>query len=180
MLQITLPAVEMWDEKNEMFVIAQKELTLQLEHSLVSISKWESKWCKSFFSKQEKTVEEIMDYIQCMTVTQSVKPETYNRLTKAHIQEINDYVAAPMTATTFGKESGGSSRELVTTELIYYWMFSLGIPLECQKWHLNRLITQIRVCNIKNQPAKKMSKKDIISRNAQLNAMRRQQLGTKG
>lgn len=180
MLQITLPAVEMWDEENEMFVIAQKELTLQLEHSLVSISKWESKWCKSFFSKQEKTVEEIMDYIQCMTVTQNVNPETYNRLTKAHIQEINDYVAAPMTATTFGKEPGGNSRELVTTELIYYWMISLGIPLECQKWHLNRLITLIRVCNIKNQPAKKMSKKDIISRNAQLNAMRRQQLGTKG
>ena len=180
MLQITIPAVELWDERKQEFVIT-KEQTLQLEHSLVSISKWESKWCKPFLTKQEKTFEETLDYIKCMTLTQNVDPEVYNYLTNENIKEINEYIGAPMTATYFSDEkTNKTSREQVTAELIYYWMIALNIPFECQKWHLNRLLTLIKVCNIKNQPPKKRSKKEIMSRNAALNAARRKRLNTKG
>ena len=180
MLRITIPAVEQWDEAKQEFIYT-KEQTLSLEHSLVSISKWESKWCKPFLTKQEKTFEETLDYIKCMTLTQNVDPEVYNYLTNENIKEINEYIGAPMTATYFSDEkTSKTSREQVTAELIYYWMIALNIPFECQKWHLNRLLTLIKVCNIKNQPPKKRSKKDIMSRNAALNAARRKQLNTKG
>lgn len=180
MLIITIPAVEMFDENTQEF-FTLKEQTLQLEHSLVSLSKWESKWCKAFLTKQEKTLEETMDYIKCMTITQNVDPSVYNRLSRSNIDEIYKYIEAPMTATTFyGDSQKGHSNETVTSELIYYWMISLNIPMECQKWHLNRLLTLIRVCNVKNTPPKKMSKRDIMSRNAALNAARRKQMGTKG
>lgn len=180
MLTITIPATEMWDEKNEKFIDI-KECRLQLEHSLVSLSKWESKWCKPFLFTNDKTAEEIMDYVRCMTLTTNVSPEVYYGLTSENIKAINAYIEAPMTATHFGSEQNGSGkREVVTSELIYYWMIALNIPFECQKWHLNRLLTLIRICNIKNQPAKKMSRKEIMSRNAALNAARRKQLGTKG
>lgn len=180
MLQITIPASEQWDESKQEFVNT-KEQTLQLEHSLVSLSKWESKWCKSFFSKREKTYEETLNYIQCMTLTQNVKPEVYNCLTQENIDQINEYIEAPMTATYFNKdEKSKGSNETITSELIYYWMIALNIPFECQKWHLNRLLTLIRVCEIKNQPPKKMSKSSIMSRNAALNAARRKKLNSKG
>ena len=180
MLQITIPAVELWDERKQEF-ITTKEQTLQLEHSLVSISKWESKWCKPFLSKQEKTFEETLDYIKCMTITQNVDPEVYNYLTNENIEEINNYINAPMTATYFSDDKTVKpSREQITAELIYYWMIALNIPFECQNWHLNRLLTLIKVCNIKNQPPKKISKKEIMRRNAALNAARRKQLNTKG
>lgn len=180
MLYITIPATECWDESKEEF-ITTKEQTLQLEHSLVSVSKWESKWNKAFLSKKEKTTEEIFDYIKCMTLTQNVKPEVYASLTQANIEEIQQYISAPMTATTFHDDkSKKGSNETVTSELIYYWMVALNIPFECQKWHLNRLLTLVRVCNIKNQPPKKMSKNQVASRNAALNAARRKQLNTRG
>lgn len=180
MLRITIPAVEQWDEAKQEFIYT-KEQTLSLEHSLVSLSKWESKWCKPFLTKQEKTFEETLDYIKCMTLTQNVDPEVYNYLTNENIKEINEYIGAPMTATYFSDEkTSKTSREQVTAELIYYWMIAFNIPFECQKWHLNRLLTLIKVCNIKNQPPKKRSKKDIMSRNAALNAARRKRLNTKG
>ena len=180
MLQITVPATDLWDAKNEEFVHI-KEQTLQLEHSLVSLSKWESKWCKAFLSKEQKTHEETLDYIKCMTLTQNVSPEVYNCLSRENVEQVNHYIQAPMTATYFNEDKNGKrSREVVTSELIYYWMIALNIPFECQKWHLNRLLTLIRVCNIKNAPPKKMSKRDIMSRNAALNASRRQKLNTRG
>ena len=180
MLQITIPATEQWDEVKQEF-ISSKEQTLQLEHSLVSLSKWESKWCRSFFSKEGLTPDQTIDYIKCMTITQNVKDEVYNRLTRDNIEQINKYIEAPMTATTFTEDkSSKPNRERITSELIYYWMISLNIPFECQKWHINRLLTLIRVCNIKNQPQKKMSKREIMNRNAALNAARRKQYNTNG
>lgn len=180
MLEIVIPGAEQWDEVKQEF-ISTKEQTLKLEHSLVSLSKWESKWCQPFLSKKDKTVEQTIDYIKCMTLTQNVDPNVYNLLTKDNILKINEYISAPMTATTFHQENrSGGNGEIITSELIYYWMVSLNIPFECQKWHLNRLFTLIKVCSIKNQPPKKMSKKDILSRNASLNAARRKQLNSKG
>lgn len=180
MLKITIPSAELWDEDKEEFVYT-KEQTLQLEHSLVSLSKWESKWCKAFLSKHEKTFEETVDYIKCMTLTQNVNSDVYQYLTNKNIAEINRYIEAPMTATYFSDDKiGKTSREQITSELIYYWMVALNIPFECQKWHLNRLLTLVKVCNIKNQPPKKRSRKEILSRNAALNAARRKQLNTRG
>lgn len=181
MLQITIPEVsELWDEINEEF-ISFKEQTLKLEHSLVSLSKWESKWCKSFLSRSEKTHEETIDYIKCMTLTPNVKPEVYDCLTNENIEQIGKYIEAPMTATYFSPStSGGHMREQVTSELIYYWMIAYNIPFECQKWHLNRLLTLIRVCSIKNEPPKRQSTQSIMSRNAALNAARKKRLNTTG
>ncbi len=180
MLRIVIPSAELWDEEHQEF-IHTKEQTLQLEHSLVSLSKWESKWCKFFLTKQEKTIEETIDYIKCMTLTQNVDPKVYNYLTNENIEEINRYIEAPMTATTFSEEKiGKANREQISSELIYYWMIALNIPFECQKWHLNRLLTLIRLCNIKNQPPKKRSRRDIMRSHAALNAANKKRFNTKG
>ena len=180
MLQITIPGTEQWDEKLCEFVYT-KEQTLRLEHSLVSLAKWESKWCKPFFSSKEKTHEETMDYVRCMTITQNIKPEVYGCLTNENILAINDYIGAPMTATYMSEERGGrSSREVVTSELIYYWMITLGIPLECEKWHLNRLFTLIKVCSRKNSPPKKRSRNELIRDYAAINEANKRRFNSKG
>ena len=181
MLRIEIPiSPEGWDAEKEEFV-ESKVQTLQLEHSLVSLSKWESKWCKPFFSSDDKTYEEVLDYIKCMTLTQNVKPEVYKYLTEKNINEITDYINAPMTATTFNETSTkGRGRDIITSELIYYWMITFNIPVDFQKWHINRLLTLIRVCEIKNSPGKKMSSEEITSQYAALNAARKKKLNTKG
>jgi hypothetical protein len=181
MLQIVVPSHEYYDElKNEFITV--KGQVLQLEHSLVSISKWESKWNKPFLSKEKKTVEEFLDYVRCMTLTQNVNPMVYRNINDKIAKQIMDYIEAPMSATWFNeaKTPVKRSSEVVTSELIYYWMVALQIPFECQKWHFNRLMTLIRICNIKNAPKKKMSKSEILSRNAALNAARRKSMGSSG
>lgn len=182
MLQITIPAVEQWDEVNQEFVNS-KEQTLQLEHSLVSIAKWESKWNKSFLSTKEKTREETIDYIRCMTITKNVDPKVYEFLTPSNLDEINSYIEAPMTATYIREdEANMPNRDKITAELIYYWMLSLNIPFECQKWHLNRLLSLVKVCNVKNAPSGKGNRNtgDIMHSNAKINAARRKRLHSKG
>lgn len=182
MLQVTIPEREFYDEKRQEFVTTQS-VSLQLEHSLVSLSKWESKWCKPFLGKGERTNEEVMDYIRCMTITKNVDQNVYNYIPAPVINQIKDYINAPMTATWINEretlpKKGGI--EVVTAEVIYYWMIALNVPMECQKWHLNRLITLIRVCNISNQPPKPVNRKEMISRRRALNEARRSQLNTKG
>lgn len=180
MLYITIPETELWDEKKEEFVHV-KEQKLQMEHSLVSISKWESKWHKPFLSNREKTFEETIDYIKCMTLTQNINPEVYRCLSVDNVKKINEYIENPMTASFILDESKGKrNSEQTTSELIYYWMIALEIPFECQKWHLNRLLMLIRICNVKNQPPKKQSKKEITSQYAAINAARRKALNSKG
>lgn len=181
MLAIVVPGVEGWDEQKEEFVPAKPPVTLQLEHSLLSLSKWEAKWEKPFLSKEAKTVEETMDYIRCMTLNSGVSPDVYQRLTSQNLRDVNAYIDARRSATTICEEQKGRrSSEIVTSELIYYWMVALNIPFECQKWHLNRLLTLIRVCNVKNQPPKKRSERSILKQNAALNAARRRRAHSKG
>ena len=173
MLRITIQAPELWDEENQKF-IRTKEQTLVLEHSLVSLSKWESKWRKPFLSNDKRTREETIYYIRCMTITQNVDQRVYEFITDDHIEQVNKYIDDSMTATWFtGKQKGKASSKQITSELIYYWMISLNIPFECQKWHLNRLLTLIRVCNEENQPSKPMSKRDTLNQYRALNAARR-------
>lgn len=180
MLKIIIPASEAFDESKEEFV-TYKSQVLQLEHSLVSLSKWESKWCKPFLTKEDKSIEESIDYIRCMTITQNVPAEVYDRITNEIIHQVSEYIEAPMTATIFSsKEKNGRNREIITAEIIYYWMIAMNIPFECQKWHLNRLLTLVNVCNIKNKPPSKMNRQEIMARNKALNAARRQSLNSKG
>lgn len=182
MLTITIPAIEMFDETKQEFINVEEQ-TLELEHSLVSLSKWESKWHKPFISRTEKTLEETIDYIKCMMITRNVPPEVYHYITYNNdiISRINQYIDDSQTASIVNDNSRGkNSGEFTTSETIYYWMISLNIPFECQEWHLNRLIALIRFCSAKNAPKKKMSQSEIMSRNAALNAARRKSLGTKG
>lgn len=180
MLQIEVPESEYWDEKNGRFVVLDA-VTLNLEHSLVSLSKWEMKWKKPFLAKEQKTPEQVIDYIKCMTITQNVNPDVYSRLTRENYEQVQKYIEDPMTATWFSKnQQKQQSRKIITSERIYSWMISAGIPFECQKWHLNRLLTLIQVCNTEGQPPKKMSKNELYSRNSALNAARRSKLNSKG
>lgn len=179
MLKIMVPSGELYDEQTERFITVNGR-ELQLEHSLVSISKWESKWKKPFLSGEAKSREETIDYIRCMTISQNVDPNVFLGLSEANIDAVNRYIDDPMTATTFKNSQKKPNRQIITSEIIYYWMISLEIPMECQKWHLNRLLTLIRVCDEKNQPGKKKSRKDIIAENRALNQIRRARTGSRG
>lgn len=181
MLRIIVPSKEQFDDEAEEFIYT-KECPLQLEHSLVSLSKWEEKWHKSFLGTPQKTSEETLDYIRCMTLTQNVDPEVYNRITPPIIEEIVAYINDPKTATCFYEQDnkGKGSRETITAELIYYWIISLNIPVEFQKWHLNKLITLIKVCSIKNNPPKKLGRKELMNRNRSLNESRKKAMNTRG
>lgn len=184
MLTVTIPSKEFFDNATGLFHYT-KEKTIVLEHSLVSLSKWESKWGKPFNDGKPKTIEEIVDYIRCMTITQNVSNDTYDGITQEILEKVNSYIDEPMTATTFRSINKNDKqkkvgKDIITAEIIYYWMFSYNIPLECQKWHLNKLLTLIRVFNVKNTPQKKMSNKDTIKHNRALNNARKKKLGTRG
>ena len=180
MLQIKLPASEYFDDNKQEF-IQIREQTLNLEHSLVSISKWESKWKKPFFEAVQKTPEEMLDYFRCMTINKDVDPNAYYTLTGPQVEKILKYIEEPQTATTISNRNNvKKSKEIVTSELIYYWMVALQIPFEAQKWPLSRLLTLIEVCNIKNAPPKKMSRREIYERNKALNTARRSRMHSKG
>jgi len=178
-LEITIPNTYFDQEKQEFITL--NNTTLRLEYSLLSISKWEAKWKIPFLSKEEKTYEQTVDFVRCMTLTQNVNPIVYQNLTKDILNEVFLYINDPMTATTIKQTNGKHSREVVTSELVYYWMVALQIPFDpCEKWHFNRLMTLIEVTSIKNQPPKKMGKKKTAQSNAAINAARRARLGSKG
>ena len=180
MLKITIPSTKLWDEAKEVFMDS-KEYELRLEHSLVSISKWESKWCKPFLTNKDKTNEEAIDYIRCMTITQNVDSMAYGLLNKKLMDEISAYIDSPMTATTFSKDSKKpSNKQIITSEVIYYWMVAFNIPWEAQTWHLNRLLTLVNICSIKNQPKKKVNRKEQLAQQRALNEARKASLGTSG
>lgn len=186
MLTLTIPSREWYDEKKEEFVYTDSKV-INLEHSLVSISKWEEKWKRPFLDPRpensNKSLEETIDYIRCMTLDSDVDPNVYTELTNENIQEVNAYISDSHTATWFSDyEEGGKSRQIkiVTSELIYAWMVQYNIPSEYQYWHLNRLLTLIRILNSFNGDQKKMSKNEILRQNAKINAARRKQLNTKG
>lgn len=179
MLTIVVLGKDYYDEASEKFVTLD-DVTLELEHSLVSLSKWESKFEKPFLGG-DKSGEEVFEYIKIMTLTPNVPDEVFHRLSSENVDEVNNYINAKMTATWFNERPGSPrSREVVTAELIYHWLTVFQIPFECENWHLNRLFTLIRVCEAKQEKPKKMSKAEIAARNRDINARRRKELGTKG
>lgn len=180
MLTIIVPGDEFFNEETQQFTTVG-DVVLELEHSLVSLSKWESEFEKAFLGPGEKTSEEVVGYVRAMTLTPDVPSEVFSRLSAKNFTEVNLYIESKQSATTFGEMPKSTGRgEIVTSELIYYWLVAFNIPFECEKWHINRLFALIRICNIKNGKQKKMSKGQIAQRNRELNAQRREQLGTTG
>lgn len=179
MLRIEIPTTELFDENKREFITV-KECSLLLEHSLLSLHKWESIWKKPFMTKDDKTIEETISYVKCMTLNKNVDPNVYFCITDKHLDEIMSYMKDPMTATTFTKSTTAPGREIITAEIVYWWMTQLQIPFECNKWHLNQLFALIETCSRKNAPGKKMSRKDLVSRNKSLNAQRKARLGSRG
>lgn len=184
MLKLNIPAREWFDDETQTFVTHSKPCELMLEHSLLSLSKWEAKWKKPFLEEQPpRTDEEFLDYIRCMTINQGIDSTIYYNLTAKHIDRIREYIADPMTATTIKKRKNkrpGGAKKIVTSELIYFWMVNYGIPFECQKWHLNRLMMLIDVCAIEGGGKEKMNPADVMRENASLNALRRAKRKSKG
>ena len=179
MLTIMVTTMEGYDEAKQEFVPVES-FRLDLEHSLASLSKWESIWEKPFLGQEEKNGKELISYVKCMALDAQVPEEIFHKLSEENIDQINDYINAKMTATWFTSKKTSPNGSAVTAEIIYYWMIGMQIPFECQYWHLNRLLTLIRVVSEKNAPAKKMSKAEIIARNREINAQRRAQMGTTG
>lgn len=183
MLKIVIPGQELFDEHTSEFVQAPG-FVLELEHSLVSLSKWEAKYEKAFLGPREKTPEEVFGYVKAMCLTPDVPDEVFSRVTQAQFDEITKYIDSNMSATHISDLPGApKSREVITNELIYHWMFALDVPIECQNWHLNRLFTQLKVINAKTQPPKKLTaeqRAQMARRNSELNERRLKELNTTG
>lgn len=179
MLELVVPGFEGFDEEAEIFV-SVPSTTLRLEHSLVSISKWEMKWKKPFLSEKNKTLEETLDYVRCMTIGQNIDPAVYNGIGPKELDIIQKYIREDHTATTFSNLQSKVGSGIITSEQIYYWMTAYNIPMECQKWNLSRLITLLKIASIENSPKKKMSQRAIMEQNRALNRARRRARGSKG
>lgn len=180
MLRIIVPENELFDQRTSEF-IQIKQQTLVMEHSLVSISKWESKWKKSYLSNDKRTREEDLDYMRCMTITQNVNPLVYRCFTPELFERVNDYINDPMTATTINDDEKSSGpKPIITNELIYYWMTLFNIPFECEKWHINRLLTLIKICEVKSKDPKKMSRSEVLKKYSALNEERKRKYNTRG
>lgn len=184
MLEITIPSGDRFDETTRTFITLKKDVKISLEHSLISISRWESMYKRPYLSKDRgpQNGDEILDYIKCMTITQNVDPMAYYFLSRENLEAINKYIGEDQTATTFRthKIPRRGRSETVTSELIYYWMFSMGIPKECERWHISRLFTLIHVFDVKNSKPKKRSKKEMIAERNALNKARRAKYNTSG
>jgi len=180
MLELNVPDIELYDERLEVFTYI-KGITVTMEHSLISLSKWESRWGKPFLKPNQKmTPAEIVSYLHYMTITQNVHSVIYKYIYTSRLSQVYSYIEAPMTATTFSKTNSKINREVVTAELLYYWMIVFNIPFSCERWHLNRLLTLITLCNLKQQPARKMSQAELAQRNRELNSQRLRELNTRG
>jgi hypothetical protein len=180
MLLLSIAVTEGFDEISSEFVDVET-VDVELEHSLVSLSKWECKYEKPFLGEETKAEAELLDYIKMMIIGPVPPDDVFQKLSQGNIETIERYINAKMTATWFSNDQNPSvNREVVTAEIIYYWMISHGVPFECQHWHLNRLLTLIKVCNLKNQPKKNMSRAEAASMQSDLNQRRRAELGTRG
>lgn len=180
MLKIIIKSEELYDESYNTFTDIEG-FELELEHSLLSLSKWESKFQKPFLSAGEMSTDEIIYYVMCMIITPNITEKMVHDSSDQIFGPVNEYINSPESATTFGnlpKKTGPA--EVITSELIYYWLVMFSIPFECESWHLNRLFSLIRICNVKNQPAKKMGRNELAQRNRELNERRKAELGTKG
>lgn len=185
MLKLSLGQIESLDESTNRFVLSDPVAVIELEHSLVSLSKWESKWEKPFMGDNKKTDEQMLDYIRDMTLTPDVPEKHFALLGEREVKKISDYIHAKHTATWFTERPGApaQAKETITAEIVYYWMIAHNIPVEFETWHLNRLLTLIRVCNEKNDQGKnkkKTPRADLAAQRRALNAQRKAESGTAG
>lgn len=182
MLNLTIKKQSLYNEKENRFYDVKEDVNLELEHSLLAISKWESKWHVPFLEKKEKTREQVIDYVRCMSLDPNISSVVFYGLSNEQLQAVSEYINDPMTATTITNynQSSRGKAEIVTSELIYYWMNECNISKECETWHLNRLLRLIEITSIKRQPEKKMPKRGVMAQNRALNAARRAKSGSRG
>lgn len=178
MLELRTQDQEFYDDEHGFIEIPGGSYVL--EHSLISVSKWESKWHIPFLSTEEKTDEQVRDYIRCMFVKPPKHKDAYLYFSLETIREIAEYINEPMTATTFSELSKRGGFQIITNEVIYYWMVACNIPFECDKWHLNRLLTLIKVVSLEMNPKKQMDTRDILEQNRRINEMRKKKYNTNG
>lgn len=178
MLEIELEELEAWDDKKQEFVVLKNEVVC-LEHSLKSISEWEAKWKVPFLDTTPRTKQMILDYVSCMVVSE-VPKGFLERLKTRDFSRIQEYIDDSRTASWISSEDNTNDGSKVTSELIYYWMVTAGIPFSAEEWHLNRLMMLIKIYGEKNKPEKKRSREDILERNRELNEKRRREMGTNG
>ena len=180
MLRLIIEGDESFDDETQTFSKVD-DVVIELEHSLISLSKWESKYQVPFLSSDEKPSEQVFGYLQAMIIDPDIDPDVMYLCTQANVIEIQEYIDSPQSATTFGSmPTRRGPGEVITSELIYYWMVAFNIPFECEYWHLNRLFSLIRICNIKNSPPESVSRNELAQRYADLNAQRKAELGTRG
>jgi hypothetical protein len=180
MLLILVGEEEMFNDETQEFIQVE-QFSLELEHSLASLSKWESKFEKPFLGNSPHTKKETFEYLKMMVVTENVPSEIFERLSRDNLESINEYIDSKQSATIFNEmPNRKSSREIITSELIYYWMVAFTIPFECEHWHLNRLFALIRICGIKNSKDQKMPKDKIARQYRDLNEQRKAKLNTRG
>lgn len=180
MLRIIIEGDELFDESTNEFSRVG-DIVIDLEHSLVSLSKWESMYQKPFLSSEKRSTEEIFGYLKAMMLDADIDSNLVRRFSQKTIDQIQEYIDSSQSATTFGNmPARNGPGEVITSELIYYWIVSYNIPFEVERWHLNRLFSLIRICNLKNSKPKRMSRNEIAQRNRELNAQRRAELGTSG
>lgn len=188
MLELVIPKqhYEFFDETSGEFLppIDIKETKIQVEHSLISLKKWEQTWHKPFLDRNEKTYEELSDYIRCMTLNKGIDPNVYHWIPKEEIEKVIKYIEDPMTATWFKDNTligaQKNKRDVITAEIIYYWMISLNVPVEFERWHLNQLLTLIKVINIKNEKPKPVNREEAAKERAELNKRRRAEFNSRG
>lgn len=180
MLKIIIEDEELYDEESNTFQTTER-FEFEVEHSLLSLSKWEANYKKPFLSSGKLSTEEIFQYVMYMILTPNVTEKIVNDSSTKIFSEVNDYINSSQSATTFGEmpQKRGPG-EVITSELIYYWMVAFNIPFECEKWHLNRLFSLIRICNIKNSKPEKVSRHEAAMRNRALNEKRKAELNTTG
>lgn len=177
-LVLTISPKEFYNESTGEFVTLEAK-TIELEHNLISLSKWEAKHHKPFMGDEQLTESEMLDYIKCMC-TEDVDDVYFLSLSSKNVNRLKEYINDPMTATKFYSNNPRKTKEPITSELIYYWMIAQNIPVQFEHWHLNRLLTLIRLCSVKQEPHKKMSQAEIMRQNARLNAQRRAKLHSRG
>lgn len=179
MLKLTVLGTETFNDVTSEFG-SEGDVVLELEHSLVSLSKWEAEFEKPFLTNDQKTAVEILAYIKAMCLDPDIPESVFEKLSGENFREINSYIDAKMTATWFNENRSAPSREVVTSELIYYWMTVYTIPFSCETWHLNRLFTLIRICNIKHDKPKTMSRSDQAAEQRRLNNERKNRFNSTG
>lgn len=157
-----------------------KVVRLQFEHSLRSLSKWESKNKIAFLAGREKTPAQMVDYYRCMLLSPE-DPDLVYLLDPSQMEELTNYINENQTASSVPNEGPTQyNPETTTSELVYFWMTALKINWEAQDWHFSRLMMLVQITSYKQQPPKKRNPREVLSDMRRENERRKKLFNTSG